>query len=120
LPRIVNGAQALDMLLTGRSVAAEEAHMIGLLNRLVPAGGADQAAIEIAHQLSRASAPALQAIHRCVDAAESGSLGDGLTVEAAEEQRLIEYGEAREGINAFVERRAPSFRRHGEATLDPT
>lgn len=52
LPRIIGESRALDMLMTGRAVDAEEAHRIGLADRLVPAGQAQQAAEELARQLA--------------------------------------------------------------------
>jgi enoyl-CoA hydratase len=110
LPRVVGRSRALDMLLTGRKVPGEEAHVIGLLDRLVTPGAALMVACEIARQLGGYSAPALAAIHRCVGAAMTSSLADGIEFEAAEEQLLFEQGEAREGIAAFVERRRPVFR----------
>jgi enoyl-CoA hydratase/carnithine racemase len=110
LPRMVGRSRALDMLLTGRNVTGEEAHSIGLLDRLVAPGTALPIACEMAEQLGGYSAPALAAIHRCVDAAMTSSLADGIAVEAVEEQMLFEKGEAREGIAAFVERRRPVFR----------
>jgi enoyl-CoA hydratase len=106
---MIGRSRALDMLLTGRNVAGEEAHAIGLLDRLVEPGTALTVACEIARQLSGYSAPALAAIHRCVDAAMTSSLADGSAIEAAEEQLLFEEGEGREGIAAFVERRRPDF-----------
>jgi enoyl-CoA hydratase len=120
LPRVVGRSRALDMLLTGRNVAGEEAHSIGLLDRLVQPGAALTVACEIARQLGAYSAPALAAIHRCVDTAMTSSLPDGIAFEAAEEQLLFEQGEAREGIAAFVERRRPVFRLYTRAGAEPS
>ena len=52
LPRLIGQSRAMDLILTGRPVAAEEAYAIGLANRLVPRGQALAAAIELAEQLS--------------------------------------------------------------------
>jgi enoyl-CoA hydratase len=52
LPRLVGESRAMDMILTGRPVDAAEAHAMGLVNRLVPAGTARQAAEELAAQLA--------------------------------------------------------------------
>lgn len=52
LPRLIGQGRALDMILTGRSVAAEEAHRIGLADRLVPDGTALDAAVELAKQIA--------------------------------------------------------------------
>ena len=53
LPRLIGLSQALDMILTGRPVAAEEALRMGLVNRLVPKGTARQEAEQLAHELAR-------------------------------------------------------------------
>lgn len=52
LPRIVGESRALDMLMTGRAVDADEAQSMGLADRRAPAGGALEAAKELAHQLA--------------------------------------------------------------------
>lgn len=109
LPRLIGRSRALDLLITGRSVPGSEAHVIGLLDRLVPEGSAERAAIELATELASASLPAISATVRCVDAAAVTTLEQGIAFEAAEEQELFERGDAQEGIAAFVERRVPRF-----------
>lgn len=52
LPRLVGQGVAMDLILTGRPVGAEEALRIGLVNRVVPAGGALEAAVALAHELA--------------------------------------------------------------------
>ena len=53
LPRLIGHSQAMDMILTGRGVAGEEALRMGLANRLVERGQARDAAVELAHQLAQ-------------------------------------------------------------------
>ncbi|WP_027930239.1 enoyl-CoA hydratase/isomerase family protein [Amycolatopsis thermoflava] len=109
LPRLVGRGRALDIMLTARQVPAEEAHEIGLIDRLVAAGTAEKAALELGRELARLSLPAQQAVIRTVDAAFDLPLEQGFRFEVAQEQELFESGEAREGITAFLEKRPPDF-----------
>jgi len=96
-------------MLTGREVDAEEALRIGLVDRLVPAGTAAEAARELARELCAASSPAQRAVVRTVAAAYDRALPEGLRYEAEQVQELFEQGEAAEGIRAFIDKRAPEF-----------
>jgi enoyl-CoA hydratase len=119
LPRVVGRGRALDMILTGRQVPAQEAHTMGLLDRLVPSGAAEKVALEIAAQLAASSATTLAAVKRSVEAAFRDAFEDGMAVEAAEEQALFETGDGREGIAAFLERRPPDFASRRESAAPP-
>ena len=69
LPRLIGHSRAMDMILTGRAVGAEEALAIGLANRVVPTGQSRQAAEELAIELARSPqgcmrADRLSALHQ--------------------------------------------------------
>jgi enoyl-CoA hydratase len=115
LPRVIGRGRALDLLLTGRQMNADEAYAVGLLERLVEDGRAEQEAVAIATQLAGHSLSALAATLRCVDQASSSSLSDGIAFEAVEENALFEHGEALEGLSAFLMRRPPAFGREAVA-----
>lgn len=109
LPRLVGRGRALDIMLTGRKLDAEEALRIGLIDRLVPEGTASAAARHLARDLCAASSPAQRAVVRAVDAAYDRPLAEGLRYEAEQVQEVFERGEAAEGIRAFLDKRAPEF-----------
>jgi enoyl-CoA hydratase/carnithine racemase len=110
LPRLVGRGRALDIMLTGRQVEADEAYWIGLIDRFADPGiTARASAWQLAHELVAASTPAQLAVVRTVDAASDISLDDGLRYEVEQVQELFERGEAEEGLRAFIDKRAPEF-----------
>jgi enoyl-CoA hydratase/carnithine racemase len=109
LPRLIGRARALDLVLTARQMEAPEALAVGLIDRLVDAGGALDAALELANQLGKSSQQALLAGLRSVNAAAELPLAEGNAFERAEIAALFTDGEGREGIAAFVEKRKPDF-----------
>lgn len=115
LPRLVGRGAALDLLLTGRSADAQEALQIGLVDRFGP-DGAEAEAQKLAGVLARMPTSALAAIVRCVDAAGDLPLEQGLQVETDELAGLFGGADAREGLSAFLEKRAPNFGTTGDGT----
>ena len=110
LPRLVGRGRALDIMLTGRQVDADEAYWIGLIDRHAePGGTARAAAWQLAHELVAASTLAQLAVVRTVDAAYDRPLQDGLRYEVEQIQELFDQGEALEGLTAFVNKRSPNF-----------
>ena len=108
LPRIVGHGKALDMLVTGRSVGAEEAYGIGLVDRRAPGGQAMDVAMDLARGIAAGSEPAVSAVRRAAAAAVE-SFPKGMAVEAREALALFERGEAQEGFAAFRDKRPPNF-----------
>jgi enoyl-CoA hydratase/carnithine racemase len=110
LPRLVGRGRALDIMLTGRQVAADEAYWIGLIDRFAGPGETARAvAWQLARELAAASTPAQLAVVRTVDAAYDRPLHEGLRYEVEQVQELFERGEAMEGLRAFIDKRAPEF-----------
>ena len=110
LPRLVGRGRALDLMLTGRQIQADEAYWIGLIDRLAePGTSAKATAWQLALELAAASTPAQLAVVRTVDAAYDRPLPHGLSFEVEQIQELFERGEAAEGIRAFIDKRTPEF-----------
>jgi enoyl-CoA hydratase len=111
LPRLVGRGRALDMMLTAREVTADEAHAIGLLDRVTGPGGSLDCALKLAAQFGAMSRPALAAVLRCVDEAAELPLDEGMAREADRVTDLLDSPDGREGLAAFVAKRPPSFAR---------
>ena len=109
LTRLLGRAGAIDLLLAGRTVTAQEAERLGLVDRVTPAGAALDSALELAFELASRPRLAVRAILRCVDAAAATTLVDGLAFEGREVRDLFATDDAHEGIAAFLERRTPRF-----------
>lgn len=110
LPRLVGKGRALQLLLTGDTIDANEAFRIGLVNRVVHAAELMNAAQDMMRQIL-ANAPLAVAL--CIEAADRGlemSLDEGLLLEANHFGLLAASEDIREGTAAFLEKRAPSFK----------
>ena len=108
LPRAVGEARALEMILTGRTVDAEEAHRIGLVNRLLD-GDAVAAGIAFAREFSGYSLPVLGLARDAVRRALDTPVTEGLRIEADLSTLAFQTRDAAEGMAAFIEKRKPSF-----------
>ena len=110
LPRLIGLSRALDLILTGRAVAADEALAIGLVNRVVPAGQALAAAKQLAHQLAELPQAALRADRMSAYLQHDKDLEAALLGELELGTRAL--AEAVQGAARF----AAGAGRHGEPT----
>ena len=102
---------AMELLLTGREVTADEALRIGLIGRVVPDGGALDAALEVAEVIGRNGPLAVEAIKRAVLETEGLSEEEGLARELEIGWPVFATEDAKEGPRAFAEKRQPNFQR---------
>jgi enoyl-CoA hydratase/carnithine racemase len=109
LPRLVGKGRALQLILSGEMISAQEAHRIGLVNEIVPAASLIARAEAILNQIF-ANAPiavrySLEAVNKGLDT----SLAEGLRLEASYFGLCAATDDKREGTGAFLEKRAPQF-----------
>ncbi|RII14638.1 2,3-dehydroadipyl-CoA hydratase [Streptomyces sp. YIM 130001] len=111
LPRQIARTHALEMLLTGRPYTAAEAAAIGLVGRVVPDGGALDAALEAAERINSCGPLAVEAVKASVyDTAEMTET-EGLKSELERGWPVFATADAKEGAKAFAEKRPPVYRR---------
>lgn len=108
LPRLVGEARALEIILTGRNVKAEEAERIGLVNAVVE-GDLIEAGVEFAGRFTCYSLPVLEFARRAVQRAGDVPLQEGLRIEADLSTLAFRTADAEEGMAAFEEKRKPVF-----------
>ncbi len=109
LPRVVGRRFAVEMISSGRTVKADEAHSIGLIDRVVEENVVD-AAQEFLRGMLGYSLPALQMARLAVIEGMELTLQQGLLLEEQCSTALYQLEDAREGMKAFLEKRAASFR----------
>ncbi|SEF93309.1 short chain enoyl-CoA hydratase [Actinacidiphila yanglinensis] len=103
LARLIGPSRAKDLIFTGRTVDAAEAHTLGLVDRVVPAEEVHAQALAWARQLARGPAYALRAAKEAVDAGLDTDLTSGLTLERTLFAGLFATADREEGMRSFVE-----------------
>jgi enoyl-CoA hydratase/carnithine racemase len=109
LPRLIGRGRALELMTTGRTVTPDEAHRLGMVDRLVPAGELDTAVAELAATLAGGAPLAVAAVKRAVVDGVDRPLADGLRHELEQLAPLFASDDAREGMTAFTEKRPAKF-----------
>lgn len=109
LTRAVGKAKAMDLVLTGRNMDAEEAERAGLVARVVPAAELVPTALEAAETIASMSLPAVMIAKESVDRAYETTLTEGLRFERRVFHSLFATEDQKEGMSAFVEKRPANF-----------
>jgi enoyl-CoA hydratase/carnithine racemase len=109
LPRLVGKGRALEIILGGGNIKAQEAYRIGLVNKVVPVGTVVREARRWAKALSMWGGVAVASVLQAVNQGLEESLEDGLTLEAEIFAKLTETEDMYEGLAAFLEKRRPEF-----------
>jgi enoyl-CoA hydratase/carnithine racemase len=109
LARRIGASRAADLIFTGRKVDAREAERLGFVDRLVPAGGARDAALELAAQIAANSPVGVRNAKRALRLGLDVDLATGLEVEDGAWRATAFSGDRREGVAAFNEKRRPDW-----------
>jgi len=109
LPRLVGMTRAIDLMLTGRKIDAQEALSIGLVNQVVPDAELMNVARQIAIEFASAPTRAIGYIKRALDFASTHTLEETLANEADLQEIAGRTPDHKEGIAAFLEKRPPRF-----------
>lgn len=109
LPRAVGKAKAMDMCLSARMLDAHEADRYGLVSRVVPDAQLLEHTQALAEQIAQYSLPVLMAIKESVNRAWESSLTEGILFERKALHARFASADAHEGIEAFLQKRAPEF-----------
>jgi len=110
LTRAIGKAKAMDLVLTGRMMGAEEAERAGLVARVLPAESLVAEALKVAGSIAGMSLPAVLLAKDAVNQAFETTLAEGVKYERRLFYALFATEDQKEGMSAFVEKRKPSFK----------
>lgn len=109
LPRFIGKAKAMDMILTGRMIDAEEAERMGLVARVIPADKLIEEAVGTAQHIASLSRPAVLMAKECVNRAFEMPLSEGIRFERRMFHAAFSTEGQKEGMSAFLEKRPAKY-----------
>ncbi len=110
LPRIVGKGNAIELIIGGHMINAEEAHRIGLANKVFPLNDLLEESMKFAKIILGNGPNCIAKSLHCINQSAGHSLIDGLNMEVDSFSQLFETDETTEGLTAFVEKRKANFR----------
>jgi enoyl-CoA hydratase len=110
LPRAIGKSKAMDLVLTGRTMDAQEAERAGLVARIVAPDKLHDEAMAVAASICAYSLPAVMMAKEAVNRAYEGSLSEGILFERRNFHALFATEDQKEGMQAFLDKRKPAFR----------
>ena len=110
LTRLVGKSKAMEMILTGRMMDAQEAERSGLVSRVVPAAELVEEALKAARKISQLSPLAVMMNKELVEAAYETTLAQGVRLERRLFHSLFAFEDQKEGMDAFINKRPADFK----------
>lgn len=110
LTKAIGKAKAMELILTGRFLSAQEAHFYGLVNKVVPVEMYMHEAVELAKEIAQMSPIAVQLAKEAVNRSFETQLDEGLMFERKNFYLTFASEDQKEGMKAFVEKRKPDFK----------
>ncbi|KGX89051.1 enoyl-CoA hydratase [Pontibacillus litoralis] len=109
LPRYVGQAKAYEMILTGEPISGSEAAAVGLANHAVAEEQLEDFTMSLAHKISEKSGPSIHAVMGLVPYSYTSNFESGLKAEQEAFGQVFGNEDAKEGVQAFIDKRKPQF-----------
>ena len=109
LPRVLPPGKAMQMLMTGEPITAQEAYRLGMVNEIYPRAELMSAALSIAEKIANNSPTAVQSVKRAVQNGQGEPVEQAIAIMMDEHWRSVVHPDRVEGIRAFTEGRDPVF-----------
>jgi len=109
LPRVLPPGKAMQMLMTGEPITAQEAHRLGMVNEVLPKAELLGAVLSIAEKIANNSPTAVQSVKRAVQNGQGEPVEQAVAIMMDEHWRSVVHTDRVEGILAFTEGREPTY-----------
>jgi enoyl-CoA hydratase/carnithine racemase len=109
LPRLVGLGKAMEIMMLGDTISAEQALRLGLANRVIPAGSLAEESMKLAQKLAKGPPLAYAGIKQAVRASLGGTIDTALDLEKRGQLRCLTSSDCMEGVAAWVQKREPVF-----------